>query len=52
MNRKELDKLVKSIKQAGRIGRGESGPSRVFEIRPVDIKITQKVAANSSSKPE
>lgn len=30
--------LIKSIRQAGKIKRGESRPSRVFEFKPVNIK--------------
>lgn len=38
MKAREFDKLVKSIKQAGKIRRGELEASRRFEFRPVDIK--------------
>jgi putative transcriptional regulator len=38
MNKTMFDRLVVSIKQAGKIHRGEMPPSRRFEITPLDIK--------------
>ena len=38
MNKKDFDKLVASVKQAGKIRRGEMKASRVADIRPVDVK--------------
>jgi putative transcriptional regulator len=38
MNDKDFDKLVESIKQAGKIRRGEIKASRVFQFGPADIK--------------
>ena len=38
MREKDFDKLVKSIKQAGKIKRGEIKASRTFQFDPVDIK--------------
>lgn len=37
MKKKDFDNLVQSIRQAGRIRRGEAKPSRVFKHAPVDI---------------
>jgi putative transcriptional regulator len=34
----DFNNLVTSIKQAGKIRRGEMKPSRVFEITPLDVK--------------
>jgi putative transcriptional regulator len=34
----EFDALVKSVKQAGRIRRGQLRPSRSIEFRPADIR--------------
>jgi len=38
MREKDFDKLIGSIKQAGKIRRGEMKPSRVFKFNPTDIK--------------
>lgn len=38
MREKDFDKLIGSIKQAGKIRRGEMKPSRVFQFSPTDIK--------------
>jgi putative transcriptional regulator len=38
MKHKDFDNLVTSIRQAGRIRRGEMQPSRVTEFAPVDVK--------------
>ncbi len=38
MNRKQFSKLVESIKQAGKIRRGEMRPSRVYEFKPAAVK--------------
>ena len=38
MNKALFNKLVDSIKEAGKIHRGEMPPSRRFEVTPLDIK--------------
>ena len=38
MKRSHFDRLVTSIKQAGRIRRGEMAPSRSTTIRPADVR--------------
>jgi len=38
MREKDFDKLIGSIKQAGKIRRGEMKPSRIFRFSPTDIK--------------
>ena len=38
MRKKDFDKLVASIKQAGKIKRGKSKASRTFHFKPADIK--------------
>ena len=38
MKRKQFDKLVRSVKQAGRIRRGRLAPSRTATVRPADVK--------------
>jgi putative transcriptional regulator len=38
MRKQDFENLVESIRQAGRIRRGEAKPSRVTEFAPVDVK--------------
>ena len=38
MKNKDFDDLVESIKQAGKIRRGEMKASRIVEFEPADIK--------------
>ena len=38
MDDRDFEDLIKSIRQAGKINRGELRPSRVFEFKPVNIK--------------
>ncbi len=38
MNEKDFDNLVESIKEAGKIKRGELPPSRRFEFTPLILK--------------
>lgn len=38
MKEKDFDKLIGSIKQAGKIRRGEMKPGRIFKFNPTDIK--------------
>jgi putative transcriptional regulator len=38
MKQQVFDDLASSIKQAGKIRRGETKPSRVFVFKPADIK--------------
>ena len=38
MREQDFNELVTSIQEAGEIKRGSRKPSRVFEIKPVDIK--------------
>ena len=38
MRKKDFDDLVTSIRQAGKIRRGETKPSRVMELAPLDVK--------------
>lgn len=49
MKKKDFDKLVASVKQAGKIKRGKLKPSRVFRFKPADIKaIRDKLGASQS----
>jgi putative transcriptional regulator len=42
MDKKSFDELVKSVKQAGAIARGEKKPSREFTFSPPNIKAIRK----------
>jgi putative transcriptional regulator len=49
MNKKDFDNLTASIKQAGKILRGEAAPSRVTEFPALDVKaIRQKLGKSQS----
>ena len=49
MKKKDFDKLVVSVKQAGKIKRGNLKPSRVFRFKPADIKaIREKLGVSQS----
>lgn len=50
MNEADFAQLTRSIKQAGRIRRGEEAASRRFEIKPVDIKAIRRRLALSQSE--
>ncbi len=50
MKSSEFEKLVTSIKQAGRIKRGEMPASRRFEFTPPDIKQIRKKLGKSQSE--
>ena len=38
MRKRDFAQLLESVRQAGRIRRGEMAPSRVATIRPIDVK--------------
>jgi hypothetical protein len=38
MKKKDFEKLLTSVKQAGKIKRGKAKPSRTFVLKPADIK--------------
>jgi putative transcriptional regulator len=50
MNKKDFDNLVASIREAGRIRRGESKPSRVREFAPVDVKAIRQRLRKSQAE--
>lgn len=50
MNEADFAELKKSIKQAGKIRRGEAGASRRFDLRPMDIKVIRKRLALSQAE--
>lgn len=49
MNKKDFDRLTKSVRQAGRIRRGEIEPARVREFSPVDVKAIRRRLGKSQS---
>ena len=50
MRKDEFDQLTESVRQAGKIRRGELRPSRVFEYRPADIKAIRLKLGRSQSE--
>jgi len=50
MRKKDFDKLVASVRQAGTIKRGEARPSRVTEFAPVDVKAIRRRLGKSQSE--
>jgi putative transcriptional regulator len=50
MREEDFSEFVTSIKEAGDIKRGSRKPSRVFEIRPVDIKAVRQKLRRSQSE--
>jgi putative transcriptional regulator len=50
MNKKEFKKLVASVKQAGKIKRGEMKASRVVDLKPMDIREVRKKLNLSQSE--
>ena len=50
MKKQDFDKLVLSVKQAGRIRRGEARASRTFKFTPADIKKIRERLHQSQSE--
>jgi putative transcriptional regulator len=50
MKKHDFDNLVESIREAGRIRRGEAKPSRVTEFDPVDVKAIRQRLGKSQSE--
>ncbi|HEV3238169.1 MAG TPA: NadS family protein [Gemmataceae bacterium] len=50
MKKMDFDNLVASIREAGRIRRGESKPSRVREFAPVDVKAIRQRLRKSQTE--
>jgi putative transcriptional regulator len=50
MKKRDFDKLVKSVKQAGKIKRGKMKAARKFEFRPADVKAIRHGLAKSQSE--
>jgi putative transcriptional regulator len=50
MRNRDFDKLVESVKQAGKIRRSEMKASRVFKFAPADIKAIRDRLGKSQSE--
>ena len=50
MRTRDFDKLVASVKQAGKIKRGKLKPARVFDFKPADIKAVREKLDVSQSE--
>jgi putative transcriptional regulator len=50
MRKQDFDDLVASIREAGRIKRGEAKPSRVTKVASVDVKKIRKRLGKSQSE--
>ena len=50
MKKQHFDELVASVRQAGKIRRGEMRPSRVTEFAPVDVKTIRRRLGKSQSE--
>ncbi|MFC2172874.1 NadS family protein [Acidobacteriota bacterium] len=50
MKKGDFDKLVKSVRQAGRIRRGKMKPGRIFKFRPEDIKAIRTKLGKSQAE--
>ena len=50
MRKQDFENLVESVRQAGRIRRGEMKPSRVTEFTPVDVKAIRQRLGKSQSE--
>jgi putative transcriptional regulator len=50
MKNEDFDNLVKSVRQAGRIRRGELKPGRVTEFAPLDVKAIRGKLGKSQSE--
>lgn len=50
MRKQDFDKLTQSVRQAGRIRRGQAKPSRRFEFTPANVKAVRKSLGKSQSE--
>ena len=50
MRKQDFDNLVESVRQAGRIRRGEATPEHVTEFAPVDVKAVRRRLRKSQSE--
>ena len=50
MKKQDFENLVESIRQAGRIRRGEAQPSRAVELAPVNVKAVRRRLGKSQAE--
>lgn len=50
MRKHDFENLVESVRQAGRIHRGEAAAQRVIEFAPVDVKAVRRRLHKSQSE--
>jgi len=50
MNKRDFDRLVASVKQAGRIRRGRTKPGRTFDFAPQDVKRIREALGKSQTE--
>lgn len=50
MRKQDFEELVESVRQAGRIRRGEARPSRVREFAPLDVKAVRRRIGKSQAE--
>ncbi|ODS33149.1 MAG: Antitoxin igA-2 [Candidatus Scalindua rubra] len=50
MKKQDFDNLIKSVKQAGKIRRGEMKASRTFKFKPADIRSIRQRLHKSQSE--
>jgi putative transcriptional regulator len=50
VKKKDFDNLVSSIRQAGKIRRGEMKPGRVIELAPLDVKAIRQRLRKSQAE--
>jgi putative transcriptional regulator len=50
MKKRDFEKMVSSVRQAGQIKRGRLKPSRVFHFKPADIKAVREKLRVSQSE--
>ena len=50
MRKQDFAKLVASVRQAGRMRRGELRPGRAFQFRPEDVQAIRRRLAKSQSE--
>jgi putative transcriptional regulator len=50
MKQRAFDQLVKSVRQAGAIRRGEVSPSRQFVFEPADVKVIRRRLRKSQTE--
>ncbi len=50
MKKRDFEKLLTSVREAGKIKRGKAKPSRTFVLKPADIKAIRSKLGKSQSE--